>query len=78
MDTWLKLAAWGVVALVAFWIVLQIVGIILGFLSWLIGMLITLGIVAVLLLGAYLLITKLLGNSGAGTSRTRERERIFE
>lgn len=79
MDTWVKLAAWGVIGLVVFWVVLQVVSAILGFISWLIGLLVTLAIVVAVLGLAYYVLSNLLGSSGStGSSRSRERERLFE
>lgn len=77
MDRWLKLVGAILVAIVAFWIVLQIVSIVFSFVAWVVSMAITLAILAVLLYLAYLVLSRLIGGSG-NTSTTREREKIFE
>lgn len=79
MRTWLKLAAWGAVGLVIFWLVTEIVGVILGVLSWLIGVVISLAIAVLILAVAYYLLNRLMGGSKeTGSTGTRERERSFE
>ena len=76
MNSSIKLVGWAIVAIVLFWIVLQVVSALLAFLSWLVGIILTLAVVGLLLLGAYLVLKYFMGGSSGGT--TRERERIYE
>ncbi len=79
MDRSLKIAGWVLVAIVAFWLVLQIVGAIFSFVSWLVSMVLTLALVGILLYAGYILVSKLIGSgSSSSGSTSRERERIFE
>lgn len=77
MNSWVKVGVWVIVAVVAFWLMLQIVGIIFAFVSWLVSIIITLAIVGILLYVAYVLVSKLMNDSTSGETAT-ERERLFE
>lgn len=71
MTRWLRLGGWAALALVLLWIVFEVVTTILGFLSWVIGTIITLVIVGVVLSIGYLVLSRVLrsGESDAPTAR---------
>lgn len=75
---WLKIGGLAIGALLLLWIVLELVGLVLGFLSWLVGVLVSLLVVGLLLGLGYLAVTWLLGKRSSSTARSSERERIFE
>lgn len=76
MNDGVKIALWVIAGIVVFWVVLQIVSAIFSFVTWLISLAITLGIIAVLLYLAYFVVSKVIG--GGGTTSSTDRERIFE
>lgn len=78
MTNWLRIGGWALVAIVALYIVFQIVSIVFSIISWIVGMLISLAVVGVLLFLGYLLVKRLLGGAGSGGRTGRERERIYE
>ena len=75
MSKALRLAAWGVLALVLLYVAFQVVSIIFGVVTWIVSTLITLGIVAVLLYLAYLGYKMLSGGGSGGHSQPRSRSR---
>lgn len=82
MTRWLRLGGWIVLGLLALWIVAEIVQFLLGLLSWLVGTVVSLVVLALVVYLGYVLVSRLLGGSGGGGdsewSRTSEREKIFE
>ncbi|MFP8890075.1 hypothetical protein ACLI4U_09915 [Natrialbaceae archaeon A-CW2] len=61
MTEWLRIGGLALLALIALWVVLEIVSLVLGFLTWAISLLVSIVIVALLLAGAYYLLTDVLG-----------------
>lgn len=79
MNKWLRYGGWAVLAIIAFWVVLKVVSIIFGVVSWIISTAISLLILAGLLYLGYLAVSKLMGGSGgSGGSRSRSREKVYE
>lgn len=85
MARWLRLGGWLVLGLIALWVVAEVVQLVLGIVSWVMGTLISLVVLALVLSLGYLLVSRLLGGDSGGAedsvgSRTheRDRERIFE
>ncbi|MCU4753877.1 hypothetical protein OB919_18140 [Halobacteria archaeon AArc-curdl1] len=61
MTEWLRIGGLALLALIALWVVLEIVSLVLGFLTWAISLLVSIVVVALLLAGAYYLLTDVLG-----------------
>lgn len=61
MTKWLRIGGLALLALIALWVVLEIVSLVLGFLTWAISLLVSIVIVALLLAGAYYLLTDVFG-----------------
>lgn len=78
MNRTVKIVGWIVVAMVAFWLLLQVISAIFSFVTWVVSMLITLLVVGVLLFAAYVILSKVLGGGSGSGTRSTERERIFE
>jgi len=83
MNKWLRIGGWAALALIALWVVFEVVSLLLGFLSWVVGTVVSLLVVALLLYLTYLAVSKLFGGSGGSggsrsRSQSREKERVFE
>jgi hypothetical protein len=81
MNKWLRLSGWAVLGLLLLWVVLEVVSIIFGIVSWLLSTVVSILVVGLLLYLAYLAVSKLFGGSGGqggSRSRSREKEKIFE
>lgn len=81
MNRWLRLGGWAVLGIIAFWVVLEVVSIIFGIVSWVVSTVVSLLVLAGLLYLGYLAVSKLMGGSGGSggsRSRSRSREKIFE
>jgi Na+/H+ antiporter NhaD/arsenite permease-like protein len=81
MNKWLRLGGWAVLGLLLLWVVLEVVSIIFGIVSWLLSTVVSILVVGLLLYLAYLAVSKLFdgsGGRGGSRSRSREKEKIFE
>ena len=84
MGSWLRVGGLAVAAIVALWLVVEIVSFIFGLVTWLVSTVLTLAVVAILLYLAYLALSKFVGGGGSSGSQSRsrsqerERERIYE
>lgn len=79
MNRWLRVGAWGVLALVVLWVVVEVVTVLLGVVSWLVQTLVSLVVFALVVYLGYLLVSKFVGGrGGSGGGRSRETERIYE
>lgn len=77
MNRWLKIVGWIAAGIVLLWVVFKLVGLLLAVLSWMIKVAVSVAIVAVVLLGAYYLLSRWL-SSGDNSGSTTEPERVFE
>lgn len=77
MVDWFKAGLGIVVAGVILWLVWTVLSFIFGVVATIVNILLTLVIFGVLLYAGYVLVSKLMGGSGSGTS-TRQRERLYE
>lgn len=77
MNRWLKIVGWIAAGIVLLWVVFKLVGLLLAVLSWMIKVAVSVAIVAVVLLGAYYLLSRWLA-SGDHSGSTTEPERVFE
>lgn len=82
MGSWLRVGGLAVAAIVALWLVLEIVSFVFGLVTWLVSTVLTLAVLAILLYLAYLVLSRLVGGGGSSgstsRSKSRERERIYE
>jgi ABC-type multidrug transport system fused ATPase/permease subunit len=82
MGKLLRYGGWALLALVALWVVVEVVTFLFGVLSWLVSTVVSLALLALLLYAAYLLVSKFFAGRGGGRSQSRsqsrEREKIFE
>ena len=84
MSRLLRLAGLGLVAVVALWILPEVVAMVLGFVWWIANVIVSLAVLALLAYLAYLAYDRFYRRSGSGRSRSQsrsredDRERIFE
>lgn len=85
MNKWLRLGGWAALGLAVLWVVLKVVSIIFGFVSWVLSSVVSLLVAALLLYLAYIAVSRFFGGSGGSGntrsqsgSRSREKEKLFE
>lgn len=79
MNQWLRVGGWGVLALVVLWLIVEVVQVLFGIVSWVVGTVVSLLVFALVVYLGYVLVSRFVGGGGgSGGSRTREKERIFE
>ena len=76
MEKWLKLGAAVIIGIAALWIIMAIVRLVVGLVMTLVYFAVILTVLALLIYGAYVLLSNLGG--GSGGSREKSRERIYE
>lgn len=78
MEKWLKIGVAVLLGVVALWLIMAIVSFVIGVVTTIIYYAILLTVLAILIYGAYALLSNLGGGGSSGGSQGRERERIYE
>lgn len=76
MERWLKIGAAVLIGIVALWIIMGIVSFIIGVVTTIIYYAVILTVLAVLVYGAYALLSSMGGSSNGASDKNRER--IYE
>lgn len=75
MENWLRIGGAVIIGIIALWIILAIVEFIIGVVMWLVQIAVMLTVLAVLIYGAYVLLSRM---GGGSSSKSKSRERIYE